>query len=232
MLFYDWEIICVYLLGCIYICFVNYVRGDKLETLERIITIASNSIMLVIGIYTSYLTLFCKKIELIGYKFKHFCSDKDLHYSVELDIYNPSLSPKCIYGLYLVYNKNFVISIKDFKFPLMIEPRTVLHISGADWWNPDFDMGRKEVQEEPIYLLACTNKGWTVSCYHELRFLKAFKAHIQGQKLRYRMFRNKLHRIIYVLKDENGEILGSSSSNLIEETFIIQEYWGINKLDR
>lgn len=58
-----------------------------MEELERIIAIASNSIMLVIGIYTSYLTLFCKKIELIGYKFKKICSDKDPHYSVELDIY-------------------------------------------------------------------------------------------------------------------------------------------------
>lgn len=203
-----------------------------MEILERIITIASNSIMLVIGIYTSYLTLFCKKIELIGYKFKHFCSDKGLHYSVELDIYNPSLSPKCIYGLYLVYNKNFVISVKDFKFPLMIEPRTVLHISGEDWWDTDFDMGKKEVQEEPIYLLARTNKGWTVSCYHELRFLKAFKAYIQGQKLRYRMFRNKLNRINNILKDEKGEVCGIASCNLIEETFIIQEFWGSNKWDR
>lgn len=203
-----------------------------MEELERIIAIASNSIMLVIGIYTSYLTLFCKKIELIGYKFKKFRSDKDPHYSVELDIYNPSLSPKCIYGLYLVYNKNFVISVKDFKFPLMIESRTVLHISGKDWWNPDFDMGKKEVQEEPIYLLARTNKGWTVSCYHELGFLKAFKAYIQGQKLKHRLFRNKLNRITYILKDEKGEFKGSSSCNLIEETFIIQEYWGINKLDR
>ncbi|MDU1299667.1 MAG: hypothetical protein E6963_01080, partial [Veillonella sp.] len=82
------------------------------------------------------------------------------------------------------------------------------------------------------YLLARTNKGWTVSCYHELRFLAAFKAYVQGQKLRYRMFRNKLNRIIYILKDENGETCGSSSCNLIEETFIIQKYWGINKLDR
>ena len=63
-------------------------------------------------------------------------------------------------------------------------------------------------------------------------FLKAFKAYIQGQKLRYRMFRNKLNRINYISKDEKGEVCGISSCNLIEETFIIQEYWGSNKWDR
>lgn len=187
----------------------------------------SNTIMLIIGIYTSYLTLFCKKIELIGYKFKRFCSDKVPHYSVELDIYNPSLSPKCIYALYLVYNKNFVVIVKDFESPLMIQPRTALHIKGEDWWEPDFDMGKQELHTEPIYLLARTNKGWAVSCYHELRFLKAFSAYIQGQKFRYRIFRKRLNPISCILKDDKTKFrCRSVSSNLIEETFIIQDYWG------
>ena len=46
------------------------------------------------------------------------------------------------------------------------------------------------------------------------------------------MFRNKLNRINNILKDEKGEVCGIASCNLIEETFIIQEYWGSNKWDR
>lgn len=203
-----------------------------MEAFEHTIALISNIVMMLIGIYTAYLTTLCKKIELIGYRFKRFNSDREPHYSVEVDIYNPSLTPKCIYGLYLVYNDKFFITVEEFESPMVIQARVALNIRSEDWWEPSFNMGSQKIQTAPIYFLARTNKGWAVYCYHELGLWGTLKTYIKGQTLKYKKYRDQLNSISYIRKDDRGDVCACLNSSFIEDRFIIQDYWGTNKLDK
>ena len=83
-----------------------------LEYIDHIVSIFGGIVMGVIGIYTAYLTLCCKTINIISCKMINY-SDREQHIKFIIQTHNKSLSPISISGLYLVFNGTHFIELKN-----------------------------------------------------------------------------------------------------------------------
>lgn len=136
-----------------------------LECLDHLLSILSSIIMGIVGLYTAYLTIWCKKVKLVSHKVVSFSGEKE-HMQLVVQIYNPSLSPICITSLYLIYNEKYFITLKEYVDPLIIPARTVVRIESCHIWEPSKSFLDNDIYRQSIYLLAFTNKGVTYSSFN------------------------------------------------------------------
>ena len=165
-----------------------------LENIDHFISILSGIVMGIIGIYTAYLTLYCKTISLISYK-KMVFSGREEHIKFVIKAYNKSLSPICISRLYLIFNGTHYIELKIPDKSLIIQARTAIEITSEDIFSPEFNFSDIAVLNAPIFLLSMTNKGISVSGFHYANKKYAICFYIKSLLWKYKTFYQKLKPI-------------------------------------
>lgn len=188
-------------------------RKIMLDFFDHIISIFSNIIMGLIGIYTAYLTLFCKKIKLIGCNEIRFGIDEKEHLKFELEMYNPGLEPNCILGIYLIFAEKYFLEIELTDSPLIISSRSVKKIVSQDLWKPSHSFSDRAFVEKPLYLLVHTNRGWSVDSHHYLSWWQSVKTFFLKQRFKKKGVRDRLEPITYYLHDENSSTFNESKTS-------------------
>ena len=191
-----------------------------LEYIDHIVSIFGGIVMGVIGIYTAYLTLCCKTINIISCKMINY-SDREQHIKFIIQAHNKSLSPISISGLYLVFNGTHFIELKKYDEPLILQAHTAASIVGNDIYDPKFDFNNQKIISNPIYLLAITNKGVSISGYHYTNKIKAIYFYIKSLKWRYKKNYKNLIPIEYSSYIDANYTLACVIKNTIEDNAFV-----------
>ena len=99
-----------------------------IDFLDHLISIISGIFILIVSGYTAYLTFFCERIKIIGYR-KIDDSSENPYSQIKIQIYNPSLSVVMIKGLYIIYAGEYLLPVKKYDIPIPLEARTSIVVS-------------------------------------------------------------------------------------------------------
>lgn len=185
-----------------------------LDIIDHIVSIFTAIVMGIIGIYTAYLTLYCKTVNIISFK-KIQYSGKDNHVKFVIQVHNKSLSPICISRLYLIFNETHFIELKRYDEPLILQARTAILIEGDDIWNPKFDFNSLNIVNKPIHLLAITNKGISVGSFPH--------TNLNNYKLKYKCNYKTLIPIEYTSYLNENHTMACVIKNVIEDNPFVSE---------
>lgn len=103
------------------------------------VTFAADICILLITIYTFYITFISQKIKFISLSNSSSNSKGD-SFSVVLE--NKSLSPQVINDIYMIVDNKYKIQVKKFEVPLVLEPYTAKEISSEkySYTNPSLPL--------------------------------------------------------------------------------------------
>ncbi len=205
--------------------------GVDLEWWDHIISIFSGLIMGGIGAYTAYLTIWCKHIDIIGYKKIDYSGGKP-YFKFAIQVYNSSLSPLCISSLHLIFSEDSFLTVKQFDPPRVIQARTVQRIESDGISESNYNFTSKVVFNKPIYLLALTNKGTSVTSHGCSGWLNKILSYIKSYKWEHEKNYKQLHPIVYTSYDEDSIVCCRITSSIFDDknlpTTVIQQKFDIS----
>lgn len=124
-----------------------------IDFLDHLISIISGIFILIVSGYTAYLTFFCERIKIIGYR-KIDDSSENPYSQIKIQIYNPSLSVVMIRGLYVIYAGEYLLPVKKYDIPIPLEARTSIVVSSDKLYDISENLGQESFVTNSIILLS------------------------------------------------------------------------------
>lgn len=108
----------------------GYYNMNSFTIVREWVTFAANICILLITIYTFYITFISQKIKFISLSNSSSNSKGD-SFAVVLE--NKSLSPQVINDIYMIVDNKYKIQVKKFEVPFVLEPYTAKEISSEKY---------------------------------------------------------------------------------------------------
>lgn len=126
-----WQDITTYLLN---VCskFCGIIQNIKLDDIEKLTSILGNLGIFIITAYGFWLYHFSKKLKItsLSRDFSQFFGE-----NINCTIYNKTMSPKTITNISVVFDNKYLINVKNFKEPFLLEPFHAYNILGDRYSN-------------------------------------------------------------------------------------------------
>ena len=126
-----WHNITAYLFE-LYSEFFVVIQNIRLDDVEKLASILGNIGIFIITAYGFWLYHFSKKLKIISLSqdYSQFFGD-----NINCTIYNKTMSPKTITNISVVFDNKYLVNIKNFKEPFLLEPFHAYNILGDRYSN-------------------------------------------------------------------------------------------------